>query len=230
LETAFCEASVALNLFLPEYLSRSNPISRDEAAETERRDAIWKRVEEAHPEPLSAERMLQVAYEKDAIFRFEEWENGTEPESFKQARLFMFAKAFLFAFDSFYKALNVLAKNSLASATIAALVARMDAEFPDVVGVRNSAHHPEDRIRRLKTGGKTIDVKTPKKLATVVNATGGTFFAVQFLNGTKYGNTMADGEYGEIDVSADSLEKLRQVFQETLDSFAWGGFMSVLPR
>ncbi len=50
------------------------------------------------------------------------------------------------------------------------------------------------------------------------------------LNGTKYGNTMADGHYGEVDVSPVSMESLSTMFQEVLNSFKWKGPKSHLPR
>ncbi|WP_419207036.1 hypothetical protein ACN08N_19845 [Photobacterium leiognathi subsp. mandapamensis] len=49
------------------------------------------------------------------------------------------------------------------------------------------------------------------------------------LNGTKYGNTMADGHYGEVDVSPASMEALRSVFQRLLEAFPWKGPKVHLP-
>jgi hypothetical protein len=34
---------------------------------------------------------------------------------------------------------------------------------------------------------------------------------------------MADGHYGEVDVSPESMEKLQKIFQEVLMSFKWRG-------
>jgi len=40
---------------------------------------------------------------------------------------------------------------------------------------------------------------------------------------------MADGHYGEVDVSIDSLSKLRNILEETMNAFEWTGSASVYP-
>ncbi len=50
------------------------------------------------------------------------------------------------------------------------------------------------------------------------------------LNGSKFGTTMADGHYGEIDVTHETLEIIRDIVQEVIYSFQWEGAKEFLPR
>lgn len=84
----------------------------------------------------------------------------------------------------------------------------------------------EDRTRSLGKYGKPIDLKPIDN--QLIKADGGAL-VLNCLNGTRYGNTMADGHYGEVDVSPQSMELLSSIFQEVLDSFQWKGQKSHLP-
>ncbi len=41
------------------------------------------------------------------------------------------------------------------------------------------------------------------------------------LNGNKYGSTMENGFYGEVEVSVQSLELARMAIQTCIDAFSW---------
>jgi len=44
----------------------------------------------------------------------------------------------------------------------------------------------------------------------MVSAPNGGLLILNSLNGAKYGSTMADGHYGEVDVSPESMERLQK--------------------
>jgi Haloacid dehalogenase-like hydrolase len=56
-----------------------------------------------------------------------------------------------------------------------------------------------------------------------INAPGGGVLVLNNLNGTRYGSTMSDGHYGEIDVSPESMQRLQAVLQALLLLFKWRG-------
>jgi len=51
----------------------------------------------------------------------------------------------------------------------------------------------------------------------MIHAPGGVL-ALNNLNGSRYGSTMNDGHYGEVDVSPESMEKLRCILGDVLGS------------
>ncbi len=74
--------------------------------------------------------------------------------------------------------------------------------------------------------GAKIDLKPIDN--TLVKAPGGVLM-LNCLNGSKYGSTMADGHYGEVDVSPESMERLQSVLIEVLNCFNWSGPKRHLP-
>lgn len=79
----------------------------------------------------------------------------------------------------------------------------------------------EDRSRGL---GR--NQKQPLKLKPIKNnmiySEGGAL-VLNSLNGNNYGNTMADGHYGEVEVSIESLIFIRDCIQEIINSLKWKG-------
>src|SRR5439155_8339019 len=93
--------------------------------------------------------------------------------------------------------------------------------FPTLREVRNSAQHVEDRIRGLGRGRQPLNLKPVQN--QMVNAPAGGVLIVDSLNGNKFGGTLANGEYGEIEVSIASLERVRELVEVLIDSFPWKG-------
>jgi hypothetical protein len=56
----------------------------------------------------------------------------------------------------------------------------------------------------------------------MVNAPEGALI-LQGLNGTKYGATMADGHYGEVEVSQSSLACIRDHIELVFGAMPWSG-------
>jgi len=46
---------------------------------------------------------------------------------------------------------------------------------------------------------------------------------IDTLNHNHYGNTLADGSYGEIEVSEQTLVNLQDALQEVIDAYTWKG-------
>jgi hypothetical protein len=91
--------------------------------------------------------------------------------------------------------------------------------MPEVRRVRNSVQHVEDRARGLGPSGKPLDLKPVDNRA--INAPGGGVLILNMLNGSRYGSTVADGRYAEVDVTSQSLLAVRDAIQKVLNSLAW---------
>ena len=223
LQSQFFEANLALNLFSSSQQARALPaMNRDKwERDAQRRSEIQQIVEQEKGDINSHENWEEVRFETDIRFKREQWAAGTIPRELEDNTSFLYARAFLYALDGFDKFLGVLAKTENIPAQVTDIHQRMAITFPNLRGVRNSAQHQEDRARSLGGGGKPLDLKPIHN--GMVSAPGGGVLMLNCLNGSSYGSTMADGHYGEVDVSPDSMSALQQLLSEVLSAFLWKG-------
>ena len=145
---------------------------------------------------------------------------GLVPAELLHHEPFIWARAFVYALDSIRRTLIVVAQQPTATAAAEACI-ELDQRIPDLVGVRDTAHHPEDRIRKLDKRGRPI---TPQPIDNnMFKAPGGGVLVLDNLNGSRYGCTLSDGRFAEVDVSAASLFAARDVIQRVVDSLPWRG-------
>jgi hypothetical protein len=170
---------------------------------------------------------IQVETEKR--FHREKWSSGQMPQMFERQKPFIYARAFLYALDGFDKFLTVLSKEPGVPDKLIQLSDQVGDAFPDLRMVRNSAQHMEDRARGLGAGKnpKPLDLKPVDN--GMVRAPEGALI-LNCLNGSKYGCTMADGHYGEVEVSPASMETLQQILGSVHACFKWKGPASFRPN
>jgi hypothetical protein len=227
LQSQFFDANVALNLFQER---RGLPMDhgRRENWETEvaRRAQLTEEVQRELGCALTYETATQIYEEASLRMKRERWRQGQVPDALDRPIVFIYARAFLFALDNFDRFLAVLAKQPNVPGSLAGLSASIGTTFPHLRGVRNSTHHLEDRARGLGSGGKPIalqPVSTPE-----IHAPGGALIT-NSLMGDRYSCTMDDGHLGEVEVTPESMETLRQLLQSVLDAFTWSGPRQHLP-
>ena len=162
------------------------------------------------------------------------FERGGIPRELNDKKKFLYAKSFLFSLDSFDRFLGVLSKEKGVPDSVISIHKRINQEFPDLRGVRNSTHHLEDRSRGLGNfdrNTKQIKVLQPQPITNGgIHAPQGNILVLNSLFGTKYACTMADGHLGEVDVSSESLSKLHSILQDVLSSFSWKGRVEIYPN
>lgn len=224
LKSQFFEDHAALNQFTH---VQSNSPSFAEASsweqDSQRRSEILRSVEQERKSPIPLERWDDLRFEAEVRFKREKWSKGGIPRELERPLPFIFARAFLYALDSFDKFLGLLSKEAGVPESVAEFHTEFATHFPDLRGVRNTAQHLEDRSRGLGSG------RTPQPLVLnpitggPINAPNGGVLVLSCLNGSRYGSTMADGHYGEVDVSPGSMERLQRILQGVLQSFSWRG-------
>lgn len=230
LESQFFEANAALNLFFnaqsirPSFSDRSN-WERD----SQRRSEIQRAVEQERGGSMSREQWDEIHFEAEVRFKREKWLNGGVPREFEHNLPFIYARAFLYALDAFDKFLGVLSKEANVPEQVVKFHAQIAEEFPHLRGVRNTAQHLEDRARGLGAGKNPQPLDLKPITNSLINAPGGGVLALNCLNGSRYGSTMSDGHYGEIDVSPESMQRLQKIFEGVLQSFKWRGSRQHLP-
>lgn len=229
LTSQFFEANLALNLFARAMLIERSDFDREARdRDAQRRSEISKAVE-AELGGWRAADWEAVHLEAEIRFKREKWASGRLPREFEHHEPFLYARAFLYALDTFDKILGVLAREPGVPPEVAHWHAQVGANFPHLRGVRNTAQHIEDRGRGLGAGRdpKPLDLKPIDN--ELIKAPNGAL-VLNCLNGTRYGSTMADGHYGEIDVSPQSMEQLRKILSGVLQSFSWTGSKQHLPN
>ncbi len=231
-ETHLADAAVSLSWF-----EESRPVMRNRRPAREEREqraakarAIEAEVEKRIPEGLppqeawAAREALRDAATSEA--RRGEWSRGCVPETYAFRVPFIHAHSFLFALVGILKALRAIEGMAAAPAPARIAAKRFESLFPTAVGIRDSAHHVEERARGLKRGGKPIELK-PIETGPIRAPAGALMLSM--LNGNRLGYTMDDGAYGELEVSRETLESAQVIIQEVLDAFAWKGPVRTVP-
>lgn len=222
LESQFFEANSALNLFVGAQAARPSFAGSDEwARDSQRRSEIISTLMRERTDSFCLENWEEIHFEAEVLFKREKWSNGNVPREFDYKLPFIYARTFLYALDYFEKHLRILEKETNVPAQISSLCAQMKEDFPDLTGVRDTSHHLEDRSRGLDRYGQPLDLKPV--LNGAIHAPGGGVLILSSLNGTRYGSTMADGHFGEVDVSPESMMRLQRILEGVLQSFRWRG-------
>ncbi len=223
LESHLADAALALRLFEHEIatvrLAGAGP--EPEAFYRRRRALEVERERELAPDLSPEDRWAAlecIRFDVDVSLKRERWAAGEIPEAHLRRAIFMYAQAFLFALDGIGKALTAL--GSVAWVPAAVTNARDDfyRSLPTLTGVRDTSHHLEDRARGRDRRGKPLAIKSVMNNA--ISAPGGVLILGN-LNGNRYGSTMEDGSFGEVEVSVQSLELARSAIQACIDAFAW---------
>lgn len=228
MQGALNEAAIALHLFQDARDADLGEPRGPEAweAESAERQVVEQELRAAHPPTHQRsdgwwefEEKLRELVEQEMKRRA--WQTGRWPRRYQHALPFLHAKAFLYSLDAIAKTLQVLVDQPWAPAGVQTVWAAWTVAFPHLQEVRNTSHHQEDRVRRLGKGGKPLDMKPLDN--SFISAPGGGVLVLNSLNGNRYGCTMADGHYGEVEVSDRSLLSAAHLLQRVLDTFDWRG-------
>lgn len=145
------------------------------------------------------------------------------PREYEQSLPFIYARVFLSALDTFDKFLGVLSRETGVPAEITELHAQVAVSFPNLRAVRNTVQHLEDRARGLGAGRDPKPMKLKPIETKMISAPTGGVLVLNNLNGSRYGSTMADGHYGEVDVSPESMQRLQEILHSVFHCFRWRG-------
>jgi hypothetical protein len=226
LKNLFTEATLALNLFNQ---SMNVPDPDPTLEQYDRRENRRREIEDSVAQESGTSTDFfntDIRLETEARLKREEWAEGRLPLDFEHRISFLYAKAFLTALDGFDKLLEVLANTEGAPQPLAGLHTELTTAFPDLRGVRNSVQHHEDRVRSQGVRGRPLDLQpitngmVPPELRVL---------AIENLEGSRFCTIMANGHYGGVDITAESMERLSEILQEVVIAFPWTGFPYIHP-
>ncbi|WP_186132487.1 hypothetical protein [Burkholderia gladioli] len=181
---------------------------------------------------LGGKRASELMDEIDLDIRREDWARGIEPDVFTHKRSFIYAKSFVYSLDDFSNFLKIFSSMDQVPSSISLIYKELLEKFPALRGVRNAAHHPEDRMRGIKfeKGREVlIDIKeidngilrSPAGSGNIIN---------ENLFGTQFAVLTTDGTQGSIDISPSTLAYFRDIFHLIVNEFKWKGGPIVEPR
>ena len=152
---------------------------------------------------------------------------GEVPREYMHRLPLLYAHAFLYALDGIIKTLAVLADEPGLSPNIAQASVALEQSLSSVRGVRDSAHHLEDRARGLDRHRRPLNLQPIMNNA--INAPRGGVVALGNLNRDLLGYTTADGSHQEVEISKGTLHLAQQAIQQVIDSLQWRGHSSMVP-
>jgi hypothetical protein len=232
LNTCIQDAAIALSMFEESQgaLRASDHSERTWETDAMRERVVEERLESSLPPGLSPHDHFLALDRVRELARLEvkreKWRDGHIPSAYLHRMPFLHAKTYVYALDILHKALAKLSSIPEVPSAVADVLRDYEAAFPNLLDVRDSSHHAEDRVQGKRR-------QTRIELKPVVNdvisaATGGVLF-VDILNGSRYGGTLADGSFGEVDVSPESLALAQACVQGVFNAFRWRGPAMHLP-
>jgi hypothetical protein len=238
LENAIVEANVALNMF--DQAQATSRAPRDIKSEFEARAEISHQVqEELFPDGVFPELTPGTFPNADFFLEYEKrnslihaevqlrmLRSGFLPWAFDNKPQFILAKSFIHALDLFGKFLGDIAEDVCAPDGVTDTRTKYFKALPDLQEVRNSIQHAEDRSKGMHRS-KKIDIKKVDESKFPID---GAALVKSALINKKFVLTMADGHYGAVDITADSLLVMRDSLLEVYSAFEWTGGAQVFPR
>lgn len=228
LESQFTEATLALGLFSEESLRSDRiPLKEQWEADSEKRRLLSDKLIKEIGIEKYYQHYQEISEYVDIEVRRQNWEAGQLPQAYCHYFIFIYAKTFLYSVDSIGKILKVIAEINGVSDAVANVAKEFKEYFSTLHEIRNSSQHIEDRARGLDRNKKALKLKPIKN--NMIHSEGGALI-LNCLNGNRYGNTMADGHYGEVEVSINSLVFIRDSIQKLINGFNWKGPKEYYPR
>lgn len=217
------EAALALSLFEQALMELAATHSQRQKGPTSgpRPNGLQEVIERGEVDLSSGAAELRWIGETERETRRAAWRTGQLPDSYRHHLPFVYARSYLFAMDRLDRLVNALADMARMPQTVVEAPRELRRLMPDLRGVRNSAAHVEDRIRGLDRRGRALDLKPIEN--RFISAPNGGVLAIENLCGNQFGSTMDDGSYGEVEVSADALQKVGALVQQVIDAFEWTG-------
>jgi hypothetical protein len=223
-EGHLADAAVALEMFQRAAAERPRrPF--DEVGDFDTRCAVEHELRSQLPPDLPPEQRWAAEMDlrdgAEALLKRRAWEAGHLPAFYSHRIPFIHARTFVYALDGIIKALEQVAASPCAPAGASAALDGLKAAVPDVVHVRDSAHHVEDRARGK--GRRERDLPKQPVHSHGIEAPGGGVVVMDMLHGNRLAYTVESGHLRDVEVSEATLAHAQRAVQETLDAFAWTG-------
>lgn len=232
MQSSLTDAALALSMF--EDAMRTSSVFSDHEKEWDadraREEQVRAELENTAPSLVAPAAQFEAMRRWEDQVRFEAnrraWNEGRLPRSYRMRPPFIHAKSCLYALDTISKSLALLSSHVDDVSELDALLDVWNDSMPDLINVRNSAHHPEDRVRGLSH--KNAIYPQPVENG-MIRAPEGGVLVVDSLNNNRYGGTLSDGRFGEIEISPATVSVAAHVVQAAHNLFSWTGPQTQVP-
>lgn len=149
------------------------------------------------------------------------WAEQGGPESYRRRLPFIHAQSFVSTLAQLQRSLVALSSYQFEPHESAAILQACDgfaAALPGLKGVRDSTEHAEDRVRGEARGKK---LEPAPMINEAIHAPGGGVLIMNMLNGRKFGCTLADGTFAELEVSDATTAIASSAVQAVYDALPW---------
>ncbi len=228
LQSAFSELSLALHLFERdlETARKEGGIEEWKAQANRRTQLMWEALAETGVDEFGRPDFWQAMQIGSRRAWLEQLTHGVLPRELRFSAAFLHAKAFLHAADSIGKIITRLGERNDVPSGVSDASKAFYQSFPTLTDVRDSIQHMEDRGRGLRRGGKPLALK-PVRAARISAPQGA--LILNNLNSRSFGTTLANGTYGEVPVTEDSLGKIRDHLEALFAALPWKGPRQLFP-
>jgi hypothetical protein len=156
------------------------------------------------------------------------WAGGRLPDTYSHRLPFLHARSFVTALEGVRKALAVMQTLPHVPSTLQDVVDRLDTDLGLMKHIRDAIQHGEDRVRGKDRRNKPI-LLLPVDNSAVSAPHGGVLIYDQ-LNGRRFGCSLADGSFGEVDISIETAMRVRDAVQDVINTLVWTGPRDHVPR
>lgn len=169
----------------------------------------------------------EVRFQTELRLREEEWTRSL-PSNLAHRLTFYHSRAFIFAVDILLKWMSIVsAQCKDAGCDVTQILASVLEKIPNLVKVRDSAYHIEDRSRGLDRYGRPVSWVGPDKAPGQGRPLGWVY--VENLINDRYETMLEDGTVGSVEVTEATLRVLEVAVQEMINALEWGGPKEIWP-
>lgn len=232
LEDQFTDAVVALNLFEAELAGPINsPRVKDQEESSTEEDQLRHSLERNLLDEMGSDAFFQmypaILHYIALEMRRHRWKSGQLPHEYQRRILGIYAHAFVYALDSFQKVLEQLVKEPAVPPGVDNELQMFKNALPHLKGVRDSAHHLENRGVGRDRNGNPLQLKPINN--RIIRAPAGGVLVLNCLMGDRLWYTKADGTLGEMKITRECIEKAGEIFQSVIKAFRWTGRPRLIP-
>lgn len=171
------------------------------------------------PDYFEKSQAIREQAQRDALRQ--KWAEQSAQEIHRHRLPFIYAQSFVVTLALLQRSLVALRGYDLEPHVSDAIQQASDQfanALPGLAGVRDSTAHAEDRVRR-KVRNKTL--APGPVMSGGIHAPDGDVLITSHLHGSRFGCTIADGTFAEIDVSDPTTEVAQVAVQAVFDALPW---------
>ena len=234
LENQLLDANVSLNLFYQDR-TKGLPLPREDLEAHWESERLERQVAEAE---LNAQYGVVPFSDHDATIkrhadvelhmRRKKWESGEPPISHLASLVWIHARSFVFAIDAYTRFFKQLIALGHKEEDLTAILHELHERVPFMREVRNTVNHIDERsMGKRRIRGKLQDIELQELDTSPFK---GKILFNSVLNGNRFGCTLEDGSYGEIEISEKTLLAVLDCLIRGYRVFEWINWPQHFPR